>query len=344
MTQPNPMLHIIANRFTLTEFLLESLPAERRERVLMHPRRIKGAGYSLCKLLDAWLPFRLPGFRPFPADYLQALEAIAPDAPVLVFGIENLKDLRIVRKYLRSRRIAIFTWNPVIDHSQTRWIRHLHIAQLKRLGRVFTFDPGDASRHGLTLVDQVYRRVDSLRAPVPQDIDIYFLGKDKGRFAQLEALGARWRRLGLRTLLQVIEEPDESHPASEAVALRREALAYRENIALIHRARCLLELTQANQTGLTIRCLEALFFDRKLITNNPAVRALALYHPARFFVLGEAGVDGADGSDGSTAPDDAERLLAFLAAPLPPPDEAALAAYAFDRWVLQFETAALSAG
>ena len=118
---------IIANPFTLTEFLLDSLPPAQRAGVLTHPKRIKGVAYSLLKALDAWCPFRLPGFRPFPEAYLQALQAIPEQAPVLIFGIENIKDLRILRKYLRTRRIAVFTWNPVIDYQQNHRVRQLHI-------------------------------------------------------------------------------------------------------------------------------------------------------------------------------------------------------------------------
>ena len=128
------MPHIIANPFTLTEFLLDSLPPEERAGVLVHPKRIKGVAYSLLKALDAWCPFRLPGFRPFPAAYLQALQAIPAQAPVLIFGIENIKDLRILRKYLRTRRVALFTWNPVIDYQQNHHVRQLHMQQLKGLG------------------------------------------------------------------------------------------------------------------------------------------------------------------------------------------------------------------
>ena len=320
------MLHIIANRFTLTEFLLDSLPAEQRQRVAMHPRRIKGAAYSLLKALDAFLPFRLPGFHPFPVEYLQQLEAIAPDDSVLVFGIENIKDLRIVRKYLRTRRVSVFTWNPVMDYQQTPWVRRQHIRQLKGLGfRVFTFDPGDAQRYGLTLVKQVYRPVDSLLETVPEDFDIYFLGKDKHRFDRLQSLGEAWRALGLRIHLQVIAEPGEQHPESSVVDVRRDALSYLDNIALIQRSRCLLELVQANQTGLTIRCLEAMFFDRKLITNNPLVKQLPFYDPARFFVLGQ---------------DALSAMPQFLAADMPPLSADDLAAYAFPEWIRQFEVPA----
>ncbi|MCZ2496975.1 hypothetical protein GN316_09415 [Xylophilus sp. Kf1] len=319
------MLHIIANRFTLTEFLLDSLPADQRARVVMHPKRIKGNAYSLLKALDAWLPWRLPGFRPFPEDYLRQLEAIAPDASVLIFGIENIKDLRIVRKYLRTRRVSVFTWNPVMDYQQIPWVRRHHIRQLKGLGfKVSTFDPGDARRYGLSLVRQVYRPVDDLREPLAQDIDIYFLGKDKHRFDRLQSLGRTWCDQGLHVRLLVIAEPGERHPPSAVVEVRQEALGYRENIALIQRSRCLLELTQANQTGLTIRCLEAMFFDRKLVTNNPLVRTLPFYDPARFFVLGQ---------------DDLSDMPRFLRAPLRPLSQDVLAGYAFPQWIRQFDGA-----
>ncbi|MFN7857005.1 MAG: hypothetical protein ACK5OA_10600, partial [Acidovorax sp.] len=267
------MLHIIANPFALTEFLLESLPAPQRTRVAVHPKRIKGVAYSLLKAADAWLPFRLPGFRPFPQPYLQALQDIPADAAVLIFGIENIKDLRILRKYLRARRVAVFTWNPVIDYQQNHRLRRVHIGQLKGLGfQVFTFDPEDARRYGLTLTQQVYRQVDAYRRPLPAEWDIYFVGQDKNRFETLRALGEQWRSAGLRTRLQVVAEPGRSYPPTSAVEILTHSVDYQANIDAINRSRCLLEITQANQSGLTVRCLESLFFSKKLITSNPAVK------------------------------------------------------------------------
>jgi hypothetical protein len=317
------MLHIIANPFTLTEFLLDSLPADQRARVQVHPKRIKGVAYSLLKAADAWLPFRLPGFRPFPQPYLQALQAIPADAAVLIFGIENIKDLRIIRKYLQTRRVAVFTWNPVIDYQQDHRMRRIHIGQLKGLGfSVFTFDPEDARQYGLTLTQQVYRQVDAHRQDMPADWDIYFLGQDKNRFDTLRALGEQWQAAGLRTRLQMVPEPGRSYPATPAVELLARSIDYQTNIDAINRSRCLLEITQANQSGLTVRCLEALFFGKKLITSNPAVKDLPCYDPARFFVVGQ---------------DDAHGLGAFLDAPLPALQRDLLLPHDFAHWVGQFE-------
>ena len=317
------MPHIIANPFTLTEFLLDSLPATLRAKVLVHPKRIKDVAYSLLKAVDAWCPFPLPGFRPFPRPYLQALQAFPPDAPVLIFGIENIKDLRILRKYLRTRRVAVFTWNPVIDYQQNHGLRQLHIRQLKGLGfDVHTFDPGDAQHYGLKLTPQVYRYVDALRQTWPAQWDVYFLGQDKNRFATLRALGEQWQGLGLRTRLRMLPEPGTRYPPTPALEVLRHSIDYPTNIQDIKRALCLLEITQANQSGLTVRCLEALFFDKKLITNNPGVRTLALYHPARFFILGQ---------------DDPLAITAFLGTPMPPLPRDALDAYDFAHWLRQFE-------
>lgn len=317
------MLHIIANPFTLTEFLLDSLPADQRARVQTHPKRIKGVAYSLLKAADAWLPFRLPGFRPFPQPYLQALQAIPEDAAVLIFGIENIKDLRILRKYLRTRRVAVFTWNPVIDYQQNHRVRQMHIRQLKGLGfGVYTFDPEDARQYDLTLTQQVYRQVEAHRRDVPADWDIYFLGQDKNRFDTLRALGEQWQAAGLRTRLQMVPEPGRSYPATPAVELLARSIDYEANIDAINRSRCLLEITQANQSGLTVRCLEALFFGKKLITSNPAVRDLPCYDPARFFIVGQ---------------DDAQGVRAFLDAPLPALQPDLLLPHDFAHWVQQFE-------
>ena len=266
------MMHIIANQFTLTEFLLDSLDPAQRADVLVHPKRIKVLGYSILKAMAAWSPFPLPGFRPFPQTYLQALAAIPADAPVLIFGIENIKDLRIIRKYLRTRRVAVFTWNPVIDYQQSHKVRRLHIQQLKGLGfHVFTFDPDDAKQYGLRLTQQVYRYVDTFRQALPEQWDIYFLGQDKNRFPTLRALGEWWQGFGLRTKLRMVPEPGRTYPQTPAIEVLPQSIDYPANIDAINRARCLLEITQANQSGLTVRCLEALFFDKKLITNNTSV-------------------------------------------------------------------------
>ncbi len=68
--------------------------------------------------------------------------------------------------------------------------------------------------------------------------------------------------------------------------------------------------------------MEAFFFDKKLITNNPSVRTLPFYNPTRFFILGQ---------------DDPQALPAFLQAPMRPLPQGALQPYDFAHRVQQFD-------
>lgn len=317
------MLYIIANKYSLTEFLLESLCSIDRKNVLMHPRRIKGIAYSLLKVLDAWTPVELFGFQSFPEDYLLALRSIPEDASVLIFGIENIKDLRIIRKNLHVRRVSIFTWNPVIDYQQNYWVRQLHIRQMKSLGfQVFTFDPADSKHYGLVHTSQVYRRVDGYSRSVDTKWDIYFLGQDKGRFDTLRNLGEKWRAMGLNTRLCMLPERHRTYPEQDAVEILQCSIDYAANLNEINYSRCLLELNQVNQMGITVRCLEAIFFDKKLITNNADVRSMAFYDPSRFFILDY---------------DDPVRFCEFLEEPTPRIPSELLDRHDFSHWLRQFE-------
>lgn len=317
------MLYIIANQYELTEFLLDSLNSDQKSRVLMHPRRIKGVLYSLLKALDAWLPFPVPFFRPFPLDYLSRLAEISPDDSVLIFGIENIKDLRIVRKNICASKVSIFTWNPVIDYQQNHWLRKGRILQIKNLDfDVFTFDPGDANNYGLTLIPQVFRSVDGYCLGVTKEVDIYFIGKDKRRYEVLRDLALKWQALGLRLSLKMVCDKDRDYSSLSPVELLTESLSYKENLLLINRSESLLELVQKNQSGVTIRCMEAIFFNKKLITNNVGVKCLPYFSVDRFFLLGV---------------DDLSRLPDFLSRPILPLSSEQLAPHIFQNWIQRFD-------
>ena len=53
---------------------------------------------------------------------------------------------------------------------------------------------------------------------------------------------------------------------------------------MINRARCLVEVVQPNQSGQTIRSLEAAFFDRKLLTTRLRASEDSLYAADRVMV------------------------------------------------------------
>lgn len=316
------MLHVIANQGFLTKFLISSISDRSDVSVIWHPRRRRGAHRSLIKLAEATFSRSTTSSLFFDQHYLKQLQRIGENDSVLIFGVENIKELSIAKRFIKSGKISIFTWNPVLDYNQTPWIRRLHIRALKKLGKVYTFDPGDADRYDLSLTHQVYRDVtDHLTNQSSPDTDVYFVGQDKGRFHILMQWEQVIRQAGLSTHVHIVKDRNGKYNQQALSNLKTTGLSYEDNIRMIQRSRCLLEIVQKNQSGLTVRSLEAVFFGKKLITNNLSMKGNRLYHPDRVFLLGH---------------DDPQRLRTFVDTPCPRVPREQLQDFDFRHWYHQF--------
>lgn len=65
-----------------------------------------------------------------------------------------------------------------------------------------------------------------------------------------------------------------------------EPLSYKENLAHALASDIIVDITQQNQSGWTLRVLEALYFNKKIITNNLSVLDSEVFSRDRFFVPG----------------------------------------------------------
>lgn len=341
------MLYIIANtQFFLTDFVMQRLHAASGVRVLSHDSRRRGVSKSLAKFIESTFHWdtihtthtihNTRTSRYFDSNYLQQLHAITAHDSVLIFGVENIKELRIVRRHIHTRHITLFTWNPVRDYQQNGWMRALHIRALKNLGmRIVTFDPADAQRYGLSLVEQVYRDVSAWHADphITPEVDLYFVGQDKGRLALLRALQDVAHRAHLRCYFHITPDKGRHYSPAERAMLARAPLPYADNLAWIARARCLVEVAQPHQSGATVRSLEAAFFGKKLLTTRADTLHDTLYSADRVCIW-----DARSGA-AATAADDRHttRLTAFLQQPHAAPAASVLARHDIWYWCRQFE-------
>lgn len=222
--------------------------------------------------------------------YLEKLRAIRPGDRVVIWALGNMKDISLLSAEIDCHNIVSYLWDPMrkISHKSLRKSR-LYARRMARLGvKVFTFDREDARNFNLNYAGQVYRRPDSAGAPEIRN-DIFFIGVDKGRAPMLEALAEECRREGIRFKCMV--QPDK-HGNLDGYPLLREQqieapVAYPEVMREIAASKSLLEIMQTSQSGLTLRTLEAMFFGKKLITDNKAVKEEPLYDPASIYIIGD---------------------------------------------------------
>ena len=198
-----------------------------------------------------------------------------------------------IRKYIKSHAhdFFIFGENRVILKSLTQLAAPVNgsiilrncitkpngksvklLQKLQQIGYiVWSFDQKDCERFGFSWYQQFIAPLTQATHIEPQ-IDFSFIGQNKGRQSILNQL-AQILTEGNYCYDFDIREPGQNN------------LSYEQYLKHILRAKCLVDIVQKGQIGLTLRPLEALVYNRKLLTNNPAVISQSFYFSENILFL-----------------------------------------------------------
>lgn len=324
-------MYIIARMgFQPLAFLMEPLRGFSEVSVLAHEVSRKSIIKSIVKHAEARISSVITPFRYYSDIYLQQLYRIKSTDSVLIFGIEDLAELHVLRKYISTRRCTVFLWNPIRSCPQTtlRYQLSTDVSNtLRDLNmKVVTFDREDAYRYGLTLVEQVYRDVGTWQSrQFESEVDLYFLGQDKARLPILQKLIALFNASELSHYFHIVRDEQIRYTSDQRAILQSAPMPYLQNVDWIMRSRCLVEIVQDHQSGPTLRSLEAAFFGKKLLTNRVGAREDMLYDPDRVWIFNQHSNGG-----------DADSLKAFITRPHAPIDPTLLSRHDIAQWWRQF--------
>lgn|GEM_PF-2481197 len=135
-----------------------------------------------------------------------------------------------------------------------------------------TFDKQDAEKYGLFYAGQYYRFPESTKE-CNLEYDFVFAGLRKDRGEKIDSFKQTADKLGFKSFIH-------------AVKVHKDGIPYEAYLDHMKRSRCILDFTQGGQRGLTLRPLEAMFFDKKLVTDNADIKNYPFYYPENIFVYG----------------------------------------------------------
>lgn len=236
------------------------------------------------------------------------LSNISDNDVVIFLGIYNFADLMHFREMYKYQHLILWLWNPVTK-TYRRNTFHI-INKLKSKGfDIFTFDPNDAKKYRLHLRPQftmlpIGCKIDEGK----YKSDVYFLGQPKGREQMLEELKRIYLSLGIQCDFKIVYSPSDY-------------ISYEDNIRNVISSKCVLEICQEGQHGLTLRALEAMLCHRKLITNNKSIVKEDFYNPQNIFIIGV---------------DDNQNVKDFIDSDFVVGDESILKKYDFNNWLNSF--------
>lgn len=204
----------------------------------------------------------------------------------VVFSITNLDVIDNIRKRNPDKEVRLWLWDSlsVIPKNRRRSLfNYCFIYNIK----IYTFDRIDSDKYDIGYINQFTEVDDSLRSSLREkDPYVFFCGQDKNRAEYLSHIAESFDKKKVNYFFLVISKKDYNQNGSK-IKYQQEGISYKEYLSHAYQSSALLEINQENQNGLTVRSVESILLDKKLITNNVNIREYDFYNSQNIYILGK---------------------------------------------------------
>lgn len=171
----------------------------------------------------------------------------------------------ISNKYPKIRIICWY-WNTIDKDT-------IPIKTNNPLINYYSFDKNDCKKYSINYNNQYYCMDKNINSNNISS-DIYFIGRSKGRDAIINNIRKEAEKNNIKCNFKIIA--DNSNDIIPYNSVKND----------IMNTKAILEINKNDQIGLTLRALESLFFEKKLITNNKTIIDEPFYNKDNIFIIG----------------------------------------------------------
>ena len=205
------------------------------------------------------------------------------DTVLISDGIRGRDVVEYINQKNPQARVIISYLNSVLGNGRNnpRYYKNLHC-------EFYTFDKINAVEYGIQYKHFYYPHIQyltNIQEHCSLLTDVFFVGVDKGRFGTIMALEKTFRSLGLSTNMLIVRQRHRFYCGAKKKRTLADTIPYKNIAKYICQSRAILDIVQEHQHGMTYRPMEALLFQKKLITNYQEIREYNFYHPQNIFVL-----------------------------------------------------------
>ena len=214
-------------------------------------RKLGRFGDFICHV---FMHFNLPFHGLFYGKWHKEIKNV--DMVIIFDWIYSHQIINDIRKANNSCRIVFWFWNKIEPRMQSKIIE-------KEKESYWSFDPNDVEMYGIKYNTQFYaisnKDIKIIDTNTSHEIsyDVFFCGKDKGRAKRLSKLIEPLKKYGIKYRFLVnVEDNTNKYDGIEYI---EKDIDYEKLLDYINKSKCILDLTNKEQSGLTIRALEAFF-------------------------------------------------------------------------------------
>lgn len=204
-----------------------------------------------------------------------------------MFIIPSRKSAKYATQYIKKhtdKRVIVWYWNLVTDKElDPKWCRSIGC-------ETWSFDKLDCEKYQMKFGDTYYFTPDEKLEHKEKKYSVFYVGINRpGREEFLNRMGKYLNERNLMYKFNLTAMPNDNKQAKEKYAKR---LDYNEIIEYINESDAILDLNREKQSGMTLRPMEAIFYGKKLITNNEYIKQYKAYIPENTFIIKENQIEG----------------------------------------------------
>lgn len=174
-----------------------------------------------------------------------------------------------------GKRMIFWCWNAVAEIED-----NLKLNSIPNMYEIWTYSECDHVKYGLEYNTTFYWNNFSRIKEKETSYDLYFIGKDKGRYKKIKCLEDTLSSIGIKCLFQII--PTHLIKTKKGLCSR---IPYNEVLENISRTRGILDIKVMPTSGPSLRPIEAAYYKKKLLTDNEEVKNMKFYNPMNIFVI-----------------------------------------------------------
>lgn len=195
---------------------------------------------------------------------------------ILFDSVIDFSIIDYIKKKYPGARVIFWYWNPIKNPKDVKLLKDKKI-------EVWTFDEDDKKKYDLNYNTQFYFNTNYKENKVSIKNKIYFIGANKGRLNKLIKFKSYFDNNKITFKFQVLDKKIQLK--DRQIEILKSPIKYSEIIKNIKESEALLEIVQENQKGLTLRTMESLFFNKKLITNNKNIKNYDFYSKNNIYII-----------------------------------------------------------
>lgn len=142
-----------------------------------------------------------------------------------------------------------------------------------------TYDEGDAKRYGMEYFNEIESKIELPEEAYKINYDVFFAARAKKRLPKIIQVYDRLSSQGIKPFFYITNAKPEERVDREGIVYSDKHLTYRQMLIYSCQSKLMLEINQEGAVGYTSRYIEAILYNKRLLTDNMALKNAPYYNP-----------------------------------------------------------------